>query len=88
MNKIRKIIKEKISEYIVANNLASTDDCDAPNDFQDYVLSCGFSDEMVDIFVLSLMSEQQDLVNFLGKDLYCSKDFENYCKKVVDMAGN
>ncbi|MBR2974592.1 MAG: hypothetical protein IKC47_02480 [Clostridia bacterium] len=88
MNKIRKIIKEKISEYIVANNLAPTYDCDAPNDFQDYVLSCGFSDEMVDIFVLSLMSEQQDLVNFLGKDLYCSKDFENYCKKVVDTAGN
>lgn len=88
MNKIRKIIKEKIADYITANNLMPANDCNAPKDFQDYFLSCGFSYEMVDIFVLSLMGEQEVLVDFLGKDLFCSKDFENYCKKIVDILGN
>ena len=82
MYDLRKIIKEKIKQFVETNNIVANPNVNVPVFFQNIMLWGGFDDDMVDIFILALLEDEETLKTFLGKELYGSKEFGDYCSEI------
>ena len=85
MCNLRKIIKEKINQFVETNNLEAKSSEKVPMFFQEIMLLGGFDDDMVDIFVLALLDDEETLKDFLGEELYYSKEFSNYSSVISQL---
>ena len=85
MCNLRKIIKEKINQFVETNNLEAKSSEKVPMFFQEIMLWGGFDDDMVDIFVLALLDDEETLKDFLGEELYYSKEFGNYSSVISQL---
>ena len=85
MCNLRKIIKEKINQFVETNNLEAKSSENVPMFFQEIMLLGGFDDDMVDIFVLALLDDEETLKDFLGEELYYSKEFSNYISLISQL---
>ena len=83
MMDIKQLLKEKINSFITNNNISATKSSLAPTNFQNKVLTDGFDDYLVEIFILSLIDDKETLKEFLGEELYFSKEFNDYCNDIL-----
>lgn len=75
---IKKEIINKINNFIIENNISSSQTSNVPVCFQEFALSGGFDESMLNFFISALIDDEETLKIFLGEKLFSCAEFQNY----------